>query len=73
MPEFYEAGEQRRGTQRPGWYAGFGLGILMTIVLYLALRADPYGQRFGTAPLLAWLSPLAVLTTDVRYGVPAGR
>ena len=69
MPEFYEAGEQRRGTQRRGWYAGFGLGILMTIVLYLALRADPYGQRFGTAPLLAWLSPLAVLSTQVGYEV----
>ena len=60
VPEFYEADAQRRDAKRPGRYPGFGLGILMTLVLYLALLADPYGERFGGAPLLVWLSPLGV-------------
>ena len=47
VPEFFEADAQRRDTKRPGRCLGFGLGILMTLVLYLALLANPYGERYG--------------------------
>jgi hypothetical protein len=75
-----DADTQRRRTNRRGRYLGFGLGILMTILLYLSIRADPYGESSGALPLLAWLSPFAVAfvlllvprTRDLAVGIGAG-
>jgi hypothetical protein len=80
MEESPEADEQRRRINRRGGYLGFGLGIVMTIVLYLSIRADPYGEASGALPLLAWLSPLAVAfvlllvprTRDLAVGFGTG-
>ena len=38
-------------------YLGFGIGILLTLVVYLVLRADPAA---GPAIPIAWASPVAI-------------
>ena len=40
-------------------YLGFGVGILLTLVVYLLLRADPYGDS-GSAILFVWASPVVI-------------
>ena len=43
---------------RWGVYLGFGIGILLTLVVYLVLRADPYDE--GSAMLFIWASPVLI-------------
>ena len=39
-------------------YLGFGVGILLTLVVYLVVRADPYDS--GSAILFVWASPVVI-------------
>ena len=60
MPDYDRAADPRRlqlRVRRWAMYLGFGIGILLRLVVYLVLRADP---STGPAILIVWASPVVI-------------
>ena len=82
MPDYdpkYDPPVDPERILRWGVYLGFGVGILLTLAVYLVLRGDPYDDTVSTM-LFVWASPVVIgallaalpRTRNVGLGLLAG-